>query len=218
MEEPDDRSTDANQEAPLSIQRVDFVQIKPKGKEPFCQITAEKLFKTNLVNSKHHYRRIDKFDVEPSEILLPEELEKEDDNEEDIEEDKKEKKDKKDKPKKKPKVKNSAQKVFDWIRSNKVLSDQISEIQSIALSSNGKIAFLAATGNPNVFCCDLNGEGGEVKCKSTTKSVSGANPQTKSTWASAARRSCTCSKCGIWWRSSAKRSSSSTTAAGKSRT
>ena len=47
---------------------------------------------------------------------------------------------------------------------NKIHNHEIKNVQSMALSSNGQIAFLSKIGNPNLFCYSLKNN--KLKCKS----------------------------------------------------
>lgn len=127
-----------------------------KIEEPI-EIKTEKLFSSNLIRCDGPYTRIKKQKEVSSE------------SEEEIEETKDEKKKSKEE-KKKEIGPNSANKVLTWMQKERVLSNQIKKIESIVLSSNGRIAFFVAQGNSNLFCVNLKKK--ELLCNffNTTKS------------------------------------------------
>lgn len=135
-----------------------IIQSKHVEFEPVCTVSAEKLFKDNLIKCKTHLHLVEDLENEVSDLEILSEPEEE---EEEIEEEKEEDKDKKEKPKKK----SSAQHVLEWMEKKNFMNHQIIETQSIVISSNGKMGFFATKGNPNIFCYNL--EQKKLKCNTT---------------------------------------------------
>jgi hypothetical protein len=130
--------------------------------EDSTTVRAEELFQENLIKCEQdnlHY--IEKMSLSASEI--EDEIEEEKEKEEGEEGEEGEEKDKKEKKK------TAAQQILEWYKEKKVIKNQIKKTQSIVLSSNGNIAFIAAEGNPNIFCYKLDSE--ELICNFNINSI-----------------------------------------------
>jgi uncharacterized protein with von Willebrand factor type A (vWA) domain len=126
------------------------------------EVLVEDLSEHNLFRHNKHFTLYPKM---PEKV--EEEASKSESEEEEVKETKekgeKAKKAKKVKKKKKKKEPSAAKKIEDFLRKEKVYNNSIREISSIALSSNGNMAFFVGLGNSKLFCFNLKTQ--KLKCK-----------------------------------------------------